>query len=791
MTFKHFFAALRYRIWLITAIVGVVLAAVVAVSLSMTPRYSAQSRVLIDVKSPDPVAGSVLPAHLLASYIATQVELIGSERVALRVVERLGLARSPDVIRAYAERDVKGDESIELFVARLLLEGLKVRPSKDTNLLDIAFSSLDRQLVAPIANAFVDAYADETVDIRVGPARQSRDFFVEQANQYREVLQKATARLNEFRASRGLTSTDERDDIEMLRLQQLQSQLTEAQNSRIEATRRGDAATTARRDGSSAVSEVLGNSLIQSLKGELARTEARLQERSAVYGSDHPEMVRLRREIESIQTRLATETDAIVQSLARTSTVAAQREAELAEQVRRQRAVALGNKTSRETILTLQRDVDLAQRNFDSVSQRVTQASLESQATQANVSVVSRATTPALPSTPNLPLNVSIAVVLGSLLGVLAALVAESFHGRIRFAEDLARATGAEVLAILRSAPVRTLALGRSGGANANRLTHREGKPDVHPDTTEAPGGGMGDTTPESARPVSSRHGIHDTESDAAIGEMLIDSGSLSPAEVADIAESARAAGVRFEDVVVQTGKVSREAVALARSVRQAFPLLDPKTSSVAPQVVAAFNLNNAFMDDLRILRTQIKAQFRRMQADGGHALAIVSQGIGEGKTITCANLAVSFAQLGDRVLLIDGDMRTGRLHQLFALDNEAGFSSLLGMRCKIVDVLQQVPGLSSLSIIPAGPEPISPTDMLGQDVLEQLLGALSRNFDIVLIDTPGASERPDASLIAIAAKNYVVVARHQRTVTAAVEALTRKFDRMGARMLGSVLVRA
>jgi len=785
MTLTHYLAVLRARTRLIALVFGLVLAAVVAATLMTSARYAAKSQVLIDVKSPDPVAGSVLPAHLLASYIATQVELIGSERVALRVVTKLALHQRPEWIEAYTRRETASDESIELFVARALLKGLKVRPSKDSNLLDVTYSARDRAQVAPLANAFVDAYVDETVDIRVGPARQTREFFEAQSKQYREALQQATSRLNEFRASRGLTTTDERDDIENLRLQQLQTQLTDAQSSRIDATRRGESAASARRTGAGDVPEVLSNSLIQSLKVELSRSEARLQERSATLGPNHPEILRLKQEIDSMSNRLAKETESIVSTLGRSAQVASQREAELAEQLRRQRAIVLANKTARETVLTLQRDVDVAQRSYDSLIQRLTQASLESQATQANVSVITRATTPNLPASPNIPLNLSIGIVLGSLLGVLSALVAESFRGRIRFADDLVQATGSELVASLRPAPVTAVTLARKqSAAPALGMAPARREPENSADKSA---GGMDTDGPiGQAGPDSGR-----TPPKDSVGDALIDAGLLSPADAEEIEAAARKSGERFGDAAVSSGKLTRDELAIALSARSAFPLLDPKTSHVAPQVVAAFDVDHPFMDDLRMLRTQIKAQFRQAGDTEGRVVAIVSNGSGEGKTFTAANLAVSFAQLGDRTLLIDGDMRTGSLHRMFALGNEAGLSSLLGLRCRLADALQHVPGLTNLTVMSSGPEVVSPSDLLGHNVVEQLISVLSRNFDVVIIDTPSAAERPDASLIVSAAKNYVVIARQNQTLTRAVEELTSKLDKLGSRMMGSVLVKA
>jgi polysaccharide biosynthesis transport protein len=782
MTFRQFLGVLRARSFLILTVFTLVVAAIAVASLMMTPRYTASAQVLIDVKTPDPVAGATLPAHLLNSYVATQIELLTSERVALRVVESLRLDERPEWITRLAD-DTSG-EGRRQAIAASIIRDLKVRPARDSNMLLVSYSSRDRETVADVANGFVNAYVDTTVDMRIQPAMQTREFFSDQARQYRATLDKAQARLSQFRSSRGI-STDEAFDVETLRLQELSAQLTALQAVRIENARRRDNAAAALRTGSSDFSEVLANPLIQTLKGEVARAEARLKERSTALGDNHPEIIKLRQEVQSLDGRLKRETAAIASSLEGNYQVAVQREAEIAKQLERQRAVVMANKASRERIQVLQNEVDQAQRAYDAIVGRVTQASLESQATQANIIPIAQARMPVLPSSPNLPLNLGIGLVLGSVLGVLSALVLEAFVARIRHPEDLEMATGSALVGVLGPAPVKLLKNARRRkGSVRHEPAMLGGLPPTAGARESAPPSGADGGPGLALRPMDPVQGD-------AVPAALIDAGLLSPAEVERISALASEQGLRFSDAAVGSGLVTLEQLSLALSVRSDFPLLDPADSAVAPEVVAAFDANHPFMDDLRMLRTQIKARLNEGGVGASRVVAVVSQADGEGKSFTAANLAVSFAQMGDRTLLIDGDMRTGRLHELFALANPIGLSSVLSMQCNPKDALQSVPGLGGLTVLTAGPDAPSPSDLLARNAASYLINVFSSAFDVVIIDTPSAGQRPDAALIVAASKNYVVVARQNRSLTAAVEGLSRRLGQLGARMIGSVLVKA
>ena len=171
MNFSQFLAILRAR-WVaaLAMFVGVV-ACVVAVSLLMPRKYTATASVLVDMRSNDPIAGSNNPNALPMSYVSTQADVITSPRVAQRVVRDLKLTNSPQLRQQWMDA-TDGQGSFEVWVAEALQSNLQVKPSRESSVISVIFSSPDPKFSAALANAFVQAYLDTTLDLRVNPAKQ-------------------------------------------------------------------------------------------------------------------------------------------------------------------------------------------------------------------------------------------------------------------------------------------------------------------------------------------------------------------------------------------------------------------------------------------------------------------------------------------------------------------------------------------------------------------------------------------------------------------------------------------
>ncbi|MFD2453179.1 Wzz/FepE/Etk N-terminal domain-containing protein [Ideonella paludis] len=174
MNFSQFVAILQARWKLSAALLGLVLLATAAFSLLSPKRYTATASVVVDVK-PDPITGLVLGPVLNPSIMATQVDIIQSSRVATRVARNLKLNNNP-LVREQWQEATGGAGDINDWLARNFLTQLEVRPSRESNVISIGFQAPDPAFAAALANAFVQAYIDTAVELRVDPAKQYSGF---------------------------------------------------------------------------------------------------------------------------------------------------------------------------------------------------------------------------------------------------------------------------------------------------------------------------------------------------------------------------------------------------------------------------------------------------------------------------------------------------------------------------------------------------------------------------------------------------------------------------------------
>ena len=159
--------------------------------------------------------------------------------------------------------------------------------------------------------------------------------------------------------------------------------------------------------------------------------------------------------------------------------------------------------------------------------------------------------------------------------------------------------------------------------------------------------------------------------------------------------------------------------------------------------LITISNPKSPVAEAYRTLRTNI--QFSNI--DGNlQTICVTSSGPGEGKSTTISNLAETFAQAGNRVAIIDCDLRKPRLHRIFKLTNTKGVTTLLSGQSEIEDVIQ-VAG-SDLTVITSGPIPPNPSELLGSKRMKDLLEVLKKRYDIVLIDAPPVGLVTDAAIL-------------------------------------------
>ena len=293
---------------------------------------------------------------------------------------------------------------------------------------------------AAVANAFAQAYMDVNLDLRLAPARQFAAFFEEQTKAARDKLEKAQSALSSYQQANGITSADERLDFETAKLNETSSQLTGVQGQTTDSQSKRGAI------NADTLAEVMQSPLINGLKADIARLEAKLTESNVNLGKNHPQTLRTEAELATLRAQLDTETRKITSSIDTTYQVGKQREQQLQGALAAQKARVLLLNKQRDELNVLRRDIESAQRAFETVSQRASQTNIESQTTQTNIAVLNPAAPPADPSKPKVLLNILVSIFLGTLLGVGLALMLELINRRVRSTDDLAEALDIPVL---------------------------------------------------------------------------------------------------------------------------------------------------------------------------------------------------------------------------------------------------------------------------------------------------------------------------------------------------------
>jgi succinoglycan biosynthesis transport protein ExoP len=192
----------------------------------------------------------------------------------------------------------------------------------------------------------------------------------------------------------------------------------------------------------------------------------------------------------------------------------------------------------------------------------------------------------------------------------------------------------------------------------------------------------------------------------------------------------------------------------------------------------------SAMAEAVRHLRTSLM-----LSVSGGppEAIVVTSPHPGEGKSTISINLAIALAQDGHRVVIMDCDLRRPRLHQIFGLENIPGLTSYLTGNTDLESIMKAT-SVDNLFLIPAGPIPPNPAELLNSQTYKNLLQELRRKFNHIIIDTPPTLGFADARVVALQADGVLLVAKHQSTSREAGRLARQYLSQVNARMLGMVL---
>jgi chain length determinant protein EpsF len=457
LSLNQLLVILRAR-WQIAAAIFIFVVALVAFASIIWPKqYTATASVVIDSKS-DPLnsAGNAAAGggQAVATYVNTQADIIASERVAQRVVKALKLDQQPDARKIWAQG---ANDDISVTVAKYLLEKkIRVAPTHDSpthasNVIEIAITWSDPVTAAALANGFAQAAIETNIELKVEPAKQYSSWFDQRSRALRADLEAKQKRLSDFQSKNGLVATDDKLDVETARLTELSSELVNIQGMRQESQSRQHQV------GSdiSTLPEVLQSPVIQSLKAALSLAEAKRPDIAARLGKNHPDYQAVEGEISNLRTRIAQESANIAASLGTATQANFRRENDVRQALEAQKKRVLELKYQHDQAGMFLSDVTSAQRDLDEVSQRLAQSNLESLTQQTNVVQLTTASVPNNPSSPKLLINLIVAIFLGGVLGIAAALGIEMRNRRVREDEDMEELLGVPLLGKLAVVRVR------------------------------------------------------------------------------------------------------------------------------------------------------------------------------------------------------------------------------------------------------------------------------------------------------------------------------------------------
>ena len=469
----------RRRIIAISALVAAVLA--VIVTFNSTPVYRSTLLMQIERQGNQIVDyGSVMPEErsFFASqdFYTTQYELLKSRTLARRVIDQLGLEVTDDRPPSLIGRMVssakglvslvmhKDDRSSGQSTADLeriermreedaFEKNLEIEPVPDSKLVRVHYDSPDPADAAAVANAVAKNFINLNLERRFDASAYAKQFLEEQLQQMRTTLEGSEKRFVAYAREREIVNLDDRLEIMLSKLREMNSQLVLAEAERIKAE--AEYQELLESTGGSAP-DILESPLVQTLKQRRGELLAQYQDNLQVYKPGYPKMVQLQRQIDELSDEITREASSISGAVKARYEARVREEAKLRERIRELKEEALALQDRSTDYETLRREVETNRELYDGLLQRMKEVGVAAGVGENNISIVDPATVPLYPYKPSLQKNLAIALALGLLFGVALAFLLETLDDTLKTAEEIERRAGAPVLSLIPHASTRS-----------------------------------------------------------------------------------------------------------------------------------------------------------------------------------------------------------------------------------------------------------------------------------------------------------------------------------------------
>lgn len=459
------------RRWLVGLFLSGVFTAVALFTFVQTPVYTAEATLLIEPTDPQVIDIKHVFGESFgyeSSYYVTQTEMLRSRSLAAQVIEEHGLAATPAFFEgsaglvatlagialtpirlvegwlAPAREAGEGDE--ESWLVDHYLGGLGIEPVPDSRLVRLYYSSADPELAARITNAHARAYIAQGLGLRARANDEARRFLEGRLDELRSRLERTEAALNDYRREKGIVSLDDKANVVVDRLADLNLRLTAAEAERIGAE--ADFRLAGQRSADS-LPAVLESAVVRTLKENLARLEGERASLATRFKTGYPRLAQLDAQIAEARRRLVQEVKSIAAGIESTYLAAKAREDELRAQMDAQRTAALRLADAAVQYAILEHDAETARQLYGSVRQRIQETNVAAELRSSNVFVIDEALPPLDPSSPRTGRNLAFALLLGLMGGVGFAFLAEYLDSRLRGPQDVERYLGLASLGVV------------------------------------------------------------------------------------------------------------------------------------------------------------------------------------------------------------------------------------------------------------------------------------------------------------------------------------------------------
>ncbi len=453
---RDYWKVIQKRRWMIIAFFLMVVITTAVATFTMKPIYRGTTTVQINKENPQIVDFKEIFAvnTMDLDYYQTQYKVMESRSLAKRVIQSLKLSEHPEfqpspetpfekwkaalftslksfLAPSYSFSSENGKETR---LTNWFLNKLKIEPIRNSRLVKIHFDSNDPKLSAQVTDTLAANYIQQSLEARYVATEQAKEWLNKQLEDLKAKVEKADEALQAFGLKHDIVSLDEKENVTMQRLTELNEALTKAESDRI--TRESLYRQTKLR-GFDSLPSILENKLIMDLKQAFIQYEAQYMKLSETFKPEYPEMIRLKSQMDTIQKRLEGEIDKIIAGIKNEYESGLRKEALLRRTFEQQKARVMEMQEKAIQYNILKREADTNKELYRGLLQRMKEAGVSAGITASNIQVVDPAELPTKPYRPNKPLNLLLASVVGLFLGVGLAFFFEYLDNTVKTTEDV------------------------------------------------------------------------------------------------------------------------------------------------------------------------------------------------------------------------------------------------------------------------------------------------------------------------------------------------------------------